>query len=78
MEGRYGVWDGDFRFDVYSMGITTLAAETITVEVDFEKSTNNETKDYFNTCLSLPEKIQVCFFSRAAKRTAGATGYLKN
>ena len=59
IEGNYGVWDDDFRFEVYSLTIPSIAKAKVSVNVAFGENTRNESKDYFRNCLSLPEKIQV-------------------
>ena len=34
IEGNYGVWDSDFRYEVYSLGIQRLAAAAVTINID--------------------------------------------
>ena len=59
IEGNYGVWDDDFRFEIYSMGITKIAMASIRVDVDFQPTASKDEKNYFRQCLTLAERIQV-------------------
>ena len=58
--GRRGIWDTDFRFETYSLGLVYLADTEIDILVEFDKNAENGS-DYFKKwkCLSIQEQLQV-------------------
>ena len=66
MQGKYGIYDDDFRFQLYSMGIINLATAEVDIQVDFDsKLATNDTKRFFSECLHPVEQLQE--ISRAIK-----------
>ena len=65
INGGYGVWDADFRYETYSLKINSWAVRTVSLTVSFNESvaaaaeeTANVTRRAFRHCLSLPQKIE--------------------
>ena len=58
--GRYGVWDSDFRFELYSMGIITHTTTRARLSVDFDEAlaSNATSVRFFRECLHPTEQIQ--------------------
>ena len=61
IEGSFGVWDSDFRFPLYSLGVTEITKEVIEIQVNV--TAGKTVKDLQN--LTLTEKMQE--ISRAIK-----------
>ena len=62
LNGRRGIWDTDFRFETYSLGLVFLANTEINVRVDFNEMTSPASalqRQYFVECLSRPRQLQV-------------------
>ena len=66
IEGNYGVWDDDFRFEVYALGIPKLAVATIDVDISLEN--NAEDADF----IKLPHQDKIEAIARAVKREIDA------
>ena len=64
-KGRRGIWDTDFRFETYSLGLVILADTKIDVHVEFDEDrTPQQKRRYFKECLNHREQLQVkkgCF-----------------
>ena len=61
--GRRGIWDSDFRFETYSLGLVYLVDTKIDIFIEFDDDEKNGAssgmREYFKECLTLQEQLQV-------------------
>ena len=69
LSARYGVWEEDFRFPLYSLGLIFLSTTEVNVTIDFDDkvSVNDTSSRFFRDCLHPTEQIQE--IARAIKWT---------
>ena len=61
LRGKYGVWDDDFRFESYSLGIITHATTNVDLSIGFDPKlpVDAASSRFFKECLHPTEQIQV-------------------
>ena len=68
LKGKYGIWDDDFRFQLYALGIINHANADVDIGVDFEDDVDSHSRSssfsngssarFFRECLHPTEQIQ--------------------